>query len=54
MKPGDIIEWRGANRHHQGQVTESDEGILVVRMDDGHSFPLSVLLRAKIRVIRSG
>ena len=49
MKPGDIIEWRGANRIHRGKVIKSDtssEGF-IVRLDNGRIFPFKDLRFAK-------
>lgn len=52
MSPGDTVEWKGVNKSHRAQVTESDEGILVARTEDGHSFPLLDLLgAASLRVV---
>lgn len=49
MKPGDIIEWRGANKIYRGKVIKSDtssEGF-IVRLDNGKTFPLKDLRYGK-------
>ena len=49
MKEGDIIEWRGLNKTHQGKVIKSDispEGF-IVRLDNGCTFPLKDLRYAR-------
>lgn len=49
MQAGDIIEWRGVNTLHIGTVTQSEEGELVVIMQNGKSFPLDNLLGANLK-----
>lgn len=52
MKAGDIVEWRGVNKVHRGVATESEDGRLYVRMDNGHSFSLDDLRHSKsVKVI---
>lgn len=46
IKAGDRVEWNAVNRVHTGIVTESEDGDLVVIMDNGCSFPLPLLLSA--------
>ena len=49
MKEGDIIEWKGANRAHQGKVIKNDispEGF-IVRLDNGCTFQLKDLRYAR-------
>lgn len=49
MKEGDIIEWRGVNKIHQGKVIKCDtdpEGF-IVQLDNGCTFPLKDLRRAR-------
>ena len=47
MKEGDIIEWKGVNIYHRGTLTQTEEGRWIVRMDNGHSFPLDDLRNSK-------
>lgn len=41
-KEGDIIEWRGVNKIHQGKVILKDGEMLCI-MENGKAFPLKDL-----------
>lgn len=43
MKKGDILEWRYVNGVCRGIVTESENGQLIIRVDDKTAFPLKDL-----------
>ena len=47
MKPGDIIEWRGLNKVHQGVVEMDSQGEFIVRMANGRTFSLNDLRYSK-------
>ena len=47
MRIGDTLGWRGVNKDHHGIITQSENGDLVVRMDDGSCLPLEDLLGSK-------
>lgn len=52
MKEGDIIEWRGLNKTYRGVIVKCDpvfphEEGLILRMDNGKTFPLKDLRHAK-------
>jgi len=47
MKLGDTLGWRGVNKDHHGIISQSEQGDLVVRMEDGSILPLEDLLGAK-------
>lgn len=47
MREGDIIEWRGVNVTQHGRVTRTEADELLVRMENGRTFPLDVLLGSK-------
>lgn len=47
MKPGDIIEWRGLNKVHQGVVVLDEDGTFLVKTKDGHTFSLNDLRYGK-------
>ena len=47
IKPGDTLEWKGVHSSHQGLVAKSDNGELIVQMEDGHSFLPKDLLQSK-------
>ena len=40
MKKGDILEWGYVNGVCRGIVTESENGQLIIRVDDKTAFPL--------------
>ena len=55
IKAGDRVEWKGVNRIHTGVVTESENGELTVKTDNGSFLPLPFLLpAASFKVIREG
>lgn len=47
MKIGDTLGWRGVNKDHHGIITQSEQGDLVVTMEDGHILLLEDLLGSK-------
>ena len=47
MKEGDIIEWKGVNKTHQGKVIRNESGEFVCQMESGKTFPLKDLRYAK-------
>ena len=47
MKLGDTLGWRGVNKDHHGIISQSEQGDLVVRMEDGSILPLEDLLGSK-------
>ena len=52
MKKGDILEWRYVNGVCRGIVTESENGQLIIRVDDKTAFPLKDISNSKsFRVI---
>lgn len=52
MKKGDILEWKYVNGVCRGIVTESDNGQLIIRVDDKTAFPLKDFSNSKsLRVI---
>lgn len=46
MKEGDRIEWRGLSKSHGGMVAKSENGELIVKMDDGKFFPLKDVINS--------
>ena len=52
MKKGDILEWKYVNGICRGIVTESENGQLIIRVDDKTAFPLKDISNSKsLRVI---
>lgn len=51
MKIGSILEWRGVNGICRGIVTESENGELMVKVDDRATFRLKDFLSRKIRIV---
>lgn len=47
MKIGDTLGWRGVNKDHHGIISQSEQGDLVVTMEDGSILPLEDLLGSK-------
>lgn len=47
MKEGDLIEWKGMNKTIRGTVVRNASGDFVCRLDDGKTFPLRDIRRAK-------
>ena len=49
MKEGDIIEWRGVNKIHRGNVVrcETNPEGYIIRMDNGCTFQLKDIRRAR-------
>ena len=52
MKKGDILEWRYVNGVCRGIVTESENGQLIIRVDDKTVIPLKDISNSKsLRII---
>lgn len=52
MKKGDILEWKTINGICRGIVTESENGQLIIRVDDKTAFSLKDFSNSKsLRVI---
>ena len=52
MKEADILEWRYVNGVCRGIVTESENGQLIIRVDDKTSFLLKDISNSKsLRII---
>lgn len=52
MRKGDILEWKYVNGVCRGIVTESDNGQLVIRVDDKTAFPLKDVINSpSMRII---
>ena len=51
MKIGSILEWKTVNGICRGIVTESENGELMVKVDDRTTFRLKDFLSRKIRIV---
>lgn len=52
MRKGDILEWKAVNGISRGIVTESDNGQLIIRVDDKTAFPLKDIINSpSVRII---
>jgi hypothetical protein len=50
-KKGDVLEWKTINGLCQGIVTESENGELIIRVDDHTAFRLEDISLSSARII---
>lgn len=44
---GQVLRWNSLNRHVEGVVERDGEGLLIVRLDNGHTMRLEDLAMSK-------